>query len=307
MQESGIPSAAGGGKHVIASVQRKKAVIGGGLLILLTLSASVRAASVVYRIDTRDILVLKALGGILPPVLRQGQTADDDLVHHVEGPSLLNRTSPFVSTTASLPEAIRLAAALSQVYKDAPYASDVRYYIYMIRADENVYDVEASLRYAIRQQTAHDPQRLARLTALVNEGGTRHQFVAHGGIAFERIMKTGVLTGGLLTLYGVEDDSPLLTDPFWQDRFDDAGTTYHHVFDGDHSSTAPYPSTRIATPTGFITGALRGGGQVLVPLGMTCAGAAYHESACPVLDKHNYQRIIVDKTLAGVMTLNEQL
>lgn len=291
--------------------------MGRWLFILLVFTSSARPASVsvVYRIDTRSITELESLGGILPPALRPGKTYDEDLVHHVEGQSLISRSSPFVSTTASLSGAIRLAAALSQVYKDEPYASDVRYYIYMIRANEDFYDLEGSLRYAIRQQMAHDPLRLARLTALLNEEGTPHQFLAHGGIAFNRIMKTGVLTGGLLTLYGVEDSSPLLTDNFWQDRFDDSGTSYHHVFDGDHISTAPYPSTLIATPTGFRMGALRGGGQVFVPLSMTCAGAAYYtaplnahpERSCNVLEKHNYQRAIVDKTLAGVMTMNEHL
>lgn len=146
----------------------------GGLICLLfclwlPLAFADFLPSVVYRVDTRDPLDDWVFQRGFQP---HGHNLD--LVAHVTGASILDRSSGFVSTTDQRVAAERIA--LARLQQGNPMV-----WIYEIRATEQMFEVNASLRQAIRQLAArdgHGSQQMQNLESIEALYGLQYEWVS---------------------------------------------------------------------------------------------------------------------------------
>lgn len=133
--------------------------------------------AVVYRVDTRDPLADWVFQRGFQPFGN-----NRDLVAHVTGVSVMDRSSGFVSTTDHRASAEQIA--LTRLQQGNPMV-----WIYEIRATEQMYEVNASLRQAIRQLAARDGHgsvRMQNLETIEALYGQQYEWVSTG-VASESI------------------------------------------------------------------------------------------------------------------------
>lgn len=227
---------------------------------------SVPTYNIVYRTDDRPLTQIQEAGGMWP--WRQG-TPDDDLSHHFEGESVENHSSNFVSTTANLRVVVEHAASLARPNSDEPFDENFVTYIYVIRPNEDFYNVDASLIFA-RDEAVQDSIRRERLDRLIRDYTGMEEVVAYTGFSAYRIIFCAELTGEMLRQHGVEQNSVLFSEAFWESRWIN-NDMYDPIFDTDTSNYEVY--SFVDTPRGYVAMVVNGT-QPPVSLGATCLGVS---------------------------------
>jgi len=171
--------------------------------------------SIVYRVDVRDPFT--------DWIFQRGFRAwgqDTDLISHVTGVSILNRSSAFVSTTDHRPTAERIA--MVRLQQGNPLV-----WIYEVRPTNAFYEVNASLRQAIVQLATRDGHGSAQMTHLESiESLYGHQFewVTHHPILSESILSARAyrlvprLAQSVVAPQMVEDPHSLRLNPNYRDQ-----------------------------------------------------------------------------------------
>lgn len=229
-----------------------------------TLSAPSDVVNVVYRADSRTIEQIIAEGGMNTwAFVNPDNIADNNLAHHFEGESITGHSTNFVSTSSLLINAIEHAVFTYD--PDEPESYEDRY-IYMIRPDNNFYDLDASFTNA-RDAAPVNSERRSDLDYLIRSYTGMHEMAAHGGFGADRIISYAVLTHQMIQHYGLGISSDLYTDVFWQTRWIN-NEYYNVIYNTDVSNAGFYPDI---FPSGNLTLAENSQQQTLM-LSETCWG-----------------------------------
>lgn len=226
--------------------------------------ANVPQVEYVFRMDTRSPDVIRLAGGMWPRVIN-GFEPDNTLVHHFNGQSIVGRTSNFVSTTASLDVAVSFFSRnYSRMYNSA--------WIYAIRADHNFYDVDASLVHAINGLT--DPVERFMLDYMRSQYSDMDEFVARGGIRFDRVVAYAQITRQMMAEAGAD----IHTTEYWRPRFEqNLNPLYNSLHDNDLSNMEVYPGVGLPDPSNNLELAVDTRDNEM-SLGLTCVGVAFISS-----------------------------
>lgn len=239
----------------------------------------IKTYPIVYRADSRHIDALSQAGELFPWG-REHSVPDTDLIRHFEGESLEERGSIFVSTSSSLAEVIRHAASLARPNSEEPFDRAFSTFVYAIRPADNFYNVEASI-VDRRNTLPRDASLRTRLDRLLHDYGGMEELVAVNGIPFDRILNYIRIDGELLNHYGVSPGSPILSETYWINRWEKAGTRYNTSYDRQTSSPQPYSIVAInAEPTGSRL-MVRNGTEDEVPLSFSCKGVGDRSATRP--------------------------
>lgn len=230
-------------------------------LYMVATCYAIEPAKVVYRADDRSLETIIAEGGMYP----WSGERDTDLIHHFEGESIEHRVSSFVSTSSSLRQVVEHAASLARPNSEEPFDNEYRTYIYIIRPNEQFYNVRHSLQEA-REMSQNEVQR-SRLSRLIHDYADMEEIVAVNGFRADRLIRYAELTGDMLNMF--YNTGQLFSETFWSERWID-NNEYNRAYDTFTSSTEPYRN--IGNATGSITVVSNGNASSSL-LGITCLGA----------------------------------
>lgn len=272
------------------------------LFFLVPPGLAINTVNLVYRVDDRTIEKIQEAEGMWP--LWNDGLPDDDLVHHFEGESIEGGTTNFVSTTASLEQAVRHAATLARPNSEEPYDEEFVTYIYQIRPSTNFYDLDASLISA-RDNAPNPSTSRDRLIRMVRDYTGMSEYVAHGGFLQSRIISYARLDGAMLARYF---DSHVLFDPDFEGYRWTVNSQYNHDYDNDTTSSDIYRAA--GNPRGIMN-LIVNGTQPVVPLRFTCmATSSQHHSGrkktpapkpvCSANQYMNFKRNIYDVNIFGL-------
>ncbi|CNI14877.1 enterotoxin A family protein [Yersinia mollaretii] len=239
------------------------------LYFIITLSIvnptfAINQVNIVYRADSRPPEEITQAGGMFP---FSDLSQDNDLLHHFEGESLDGYTSAFVSTTASLRQAIDHAAFTARISDTEPFDTEFETYLYVIRPAENFYSIDESFNHA-REESAENARLYTKLSGLLRDYGGMEEWAAYGGFTNTLIIAYARLTGPLLQQHYYSGQ--IFSELFWVERWQN-NPQYSSAWDQDNSASAPY--LRLGVPRGYVTMAQNETGQQL-PLSFTCYGEA---------------------------------
>ncbi|CNL06038.1 enterotoxin A family protein [Yersinia aleksiciae] len=243
---------------------------------------AINQVNLVYRADSRAPEEITLAGGMFP---FSDLPQDPDLLHHFEGESLEGYTSAFVSTTASLRQAINHAAFTARMSDAEPFDPEFETYLYIIRPSENFYSIDTSFNHA-REELTENSLLYAKLRNLLRDYGGMEEWVALGGFTNTRIISYARLSGPMLQQHYYSGQ--IFSELFWAGRWQN-NPQYSSALDSEHSTSAPYLA--LGVPRGYVTMAQNGSGQQL-PLSITCYGdASYNTSRMKrEVFKNNCQR-----------------
>lgn len=272
------------------------------ILCMVTTCYAIEPATVVYRADDRPIDTIAAAGGMYP----WAGERDTDLTHHFEGESIEDRVSSFVSTSSSLRQVVEHAASLARPNSEEPFDNEYRTYIYVIRPNEQFYDVRHSLLEA-RDISQDDVQR-SRLSVLIHDYADMEEIVAANGFRADRLIRYAELTGNMLNMF--YDTGQLFSEVFWSGRWID-NNAYNHAYDTHTSSIEPYRN--VGNATGIIS-VVSNGNQSSSLLGITCLGVPSSSSklkaersitsasnSCISNELVNTRRVIYDRKILAMV------
>lgn len=225
---------------------------------------AINQVNIVYRTDSRAPEEITSIGGMFP---FSDLSQDPDLLHHFEGESLEGFTSAFVSTTASLRQAINHAAFTARMSDTEPFDPEFETYLYVIRPSENFYNVDASFNH-VREESAENAYLYAKLSHLLRDYGSMEEWVAFGGFTDSRIISYVRISGSMLQQH--YHSGQMFSELFWAGRWQN-NPQYSSALDSEHSASTPY--LILGVPRGYVTMAQNEAGQQL-PLSVTCYGEA---------------------------------
>ncbi|CNH49246.1 enterotoxin A family protein [Yersinia pekkanenii] len=230
------------------------------MLLIPIVTFAIHPVSVVYRADSRTPEEIVQAGGMYPFT---GLPPDIDLLHHFEGESLEGYTSAFISTTASLRQAVEHAAFTARINDEEPFDTEFETYLYVIRPSINFYNIDESLNYIINE-TPDNSDLYKEVSRTLHSYGGMNEWVALGGFAQTRIISYARITGDMLQQH--YHSGQIFSSSFWDEHWQN-NPLYLSALDQDLSSSVPYFS--IGVPRGYITMLQNEAGQQL-PLVNTC-------------------------------------